>query len=163
VGHVAPIICSAGLLAALAACASEGTSPPAVPTIAKAGVVTDLRIYNDKVRYTFSDGEVREVPTEGYRQLTSNDWGGFGLVILGHDLDGLFVAAFLAQEGLPSDCYVENGEGIERGAYIESRGVLWAKSPGFTSSINPALGEPYPMGTRFCFNDHGLVASVIGR
>jgi hypothetical protein len=140
--------------------AGQGT-PPAVPTIAKAGVVTNVRIYNEKVRYTFSDGEVREVPTQGYRDLTSNGCGGFGLVIQGQDLDGPFVAAFMAQDGLPSDCYIENGVGIERGAYIESSGVLWAKSPRFTSSISPALGEPYPMGTRFCFNDDGLIQSTI--
>ncbi|MEP6470035.1 MAG: hypothetical protein ABJC24_09720 [Chloroflexota bacterium] len=99
--------------------------------------------------------------TQSYRPLTPDDWGGFGLVILGDDQAGPFVAAFMAQEGLPSDCYVENGEGIERGSSIESSGVLWAKAPTFNSPVHPALGESYPGGTRFCFNERGLVASVI--
>lgn len=101
------------------------------------------------------------MPTEGYRQLTSHGWGGFGLVIVGEDREGAFVAGFMTQDGLPSDCYVENGEGVERGSYIESSGVLWAKAPSFNSPIHPALGESYPGGTRFCFNDRGLVATVI--
>jgi len=137
--------------------------PATVPAIEKVGIVEDVRIYPDKVRYRFADGSVREVQTEVYRTLNAHEWGGFGLVIVGEDRDGPFVAAFLEQDGLPRGCYVENGIGIERGAYIESLGVLWAKAPGFTSAVDPAFGEAYPAGARFCFSDDGQITTVIGR
>ena len=141
---------------------SDPLLPASVPAIDKVGVVYDVRIYADSVRYRFPDGTVREVPTDVYREITSHGWGG-GLIILGEDRDGPFVAAFLEQDGLPRGCYVENSVGIDRDAYIELLGVLWTKAPGFTSPVDPAVGESYPPGARFCFNDRGLITTVIGR
>jgi hypothetical protein len=63
---------------------------------------------------------------------------------------------------LPPDCFRENDIGIERGKYIETEGVLWPKAPSFTSPIHADIGSAYPGGTRFCFNDHGLITEVIG-
>lgn len=122
-------------------------------------MATDVRFYQDSVRYTFADGTVHEVPA-GYRQI--GDSPGFGVVIIGSDGNGPFVAAFPTQAGLPPDCFRENAEGIDRGAYIETEGVLWSKAPTFTSPIHPDVGSAYPGGTRFCFNDHALITEVIG-
>jgi hypothetical protein len=145
------------LLVALTGC-SLGSSPaPSPPTIQAAGVATDVRIYQDHVRYAFADGSVHEVPLS-YRQIGH---GGFGLVIIGSDSGGPFIALFPTQGGLPADCYRENAEGIERGAYIQTQGVLWTKAPSFTSPVHPDAGSAYPGGTRFCFNEQGLITTVI--
>ena len=117
----------------------------------------DAGYYSDHARYVFSDGSGHEVPTS-YRQI--GDLG--DLVIIGSDRGGPFVASFPIQDGLPPDCYRETAVGIERGAYIEAEGIMWAKAPGFASPGTPAVGTEYTPGTRFCFNEHGLIESVIG-
>jgi hypothetical protein len=53
--------------------------------------------------------------------------------------------------------------GIERGAFIETQGILWAKAASFVAPMQPKLGSAYPTGTRFCFNALGLITGVIGR
>ncbi|MEO7332779.1 MAG: hypothetical protein ABIZ71_02425 [Gemmatimonadales bacterium] len=146
------------LLVALTACGPAAGPAPSPPAIQAVGVATEVRIYQDYTRYVFADGSVHEVPNS-YRQIGD----GGGLVIIGFDSQGPFVASFPIQGGLPSDCYRENAVGIERDAYIEAEGILWAKAPGFASADAPALDTEYPAGTRFCFNDRGLIAYVIGR
>ena len=147
------------LFVALTGC-SLGSSPaPSPPTIQAVGVATDVRIYQDHVRYVFADGSVHEVPLS-YRQF--GDGGLGGLVVIGSGSRGNFVASFPTQAGLPTDCYRENAEGIERGAYIQTQGVLWTKASSFTSTVHPDAGSEYPGGTRFCFNEQGLITTVIG-
>jgi hypothetical protein len=149
---------AAVLAVGLAGCASGAGPAPSPPIIEAVGVVTDVRIYADRTRYTFADGSVHEVPAS-YRQLGD---GGFGLALIGSDADGPFVLTFPLQADLPPDCYRENGVGIERGRHIELWGVLFEKAPGFTSPGVPQVGTEYPGGSRFCLDDHGLVTSVIG-
>jgi hypothetical protein len=147
------------MLLLLAACSRGADVAPPPPTIEAVGVATDVRIYADHIRYEFADGSVHEV-TSHYRQL--GDGAGFGLVVIGSDAEGAFVATFPTQGGLPPACYRDNGVGVERGGHVELWGVLFAKAPGFPSEVEPELGAEYPAGTRFCLNDRGLVTSVIG-
>jgi hypothetical protein len=150
---------AAVLFAVLAGCASGAKPAPSPPTIEAVGVATDVRIYADRTRNVFADGNVHEVPASD-RQL--GDGGLFDLVVIGSDAEGRFVLTFPLQADLPPDCYRENGVGIERGAHIELWGILLEKAPGFSSPVETAIGAEYPGGTRFCLNDHGLVTSVIG-
>jgi hypothetical protein len=139
---------------------SRGASPaPSPPTIEAVGVATDVRFYEGHVRIAFADGTVHEVAA-GYRQI--GDSPGFNVIIIGSDSQGPFVASFPTQAGLPPDCFREHAEGIERGAYIETEGVLWSKAASFASPVHPDVGSTYPGGTRFCFNGRGLITEVIG-
>ena len=156
-GELAGILVIVGLVAACNGIGGTAGPAPSPPTLQAVGIVTDVRYYEDHARYVFSDGSVHEVPAS-YRQV--GDPG--ALVIIGFDEAGPFVASFPLQGGLPPDCYRENAVGIERGAYIEAEGILWAKAPGFMSAETPALDTKYLPGTRFCFNDRGLVAYVVG-
>jgi len=151
-------VLSGAALLALSGCAKEAGPAPSPPILQAVGVATDVRLYEDHTRFVFADGTVEEVPAT-YRQIGESP--GSGLIIIGFDASGQFVASFPTQAGLPADCYRENRTGIERGAYIEMEGVLWAKAPSFTSAAAPANGSAYPGGTRFCFNDRGLVVAVI--
>jgi hypothetical protein len=155
-GWTAKIVPSAALMLALTACGLLASPAPNPPTILSAGVTVDAKV-GQSVEYTYADGTTREVNPAGYRQLTPAGWFG-PLVILGQDDTGPFVASFMTQEGLPSTCYFENAEGIARGAYIETRGVLWARA---SSLASPASGSTYPIGTRFCFNAQGVIDGVI--
>lgn len=147
------------LLAALTACSIGVSSAPSPPTLLAVGVATDIQIHRDYTRIVFADGSVHEVPNS-YRQVgesPGNSW----LVIIGSDAHGSFLASFPTQGDLPPDCYRENAAGIERGEYIEAEGVMWAKAPDFSSSVQPAVGRDYPLGTRFCFDDRGLISKVV--
>jgi hypothetical protein len=162
-GPALVIALALGLALGLAACAPASLPAPSPPSISRVGIVTGLDLGNDFVRYTFDDGSTMQFDPTAYRQLTDDGWGGFGLVVIGFDADGQFVAAFPTQDGLPTDCYVENYEGIERGDYIQMHGVLWKKAPGFDDADLPDAGTAYPGGTRFCFNEHGEVSGIIPR
>jgi hypothetical protein len=150
-------------MAVLAACAPESSPPASPPTISQAGIVTDVAIGDDFVRYTLTDGPSVEIDPRDYRPLTDDGWGGFGLVVIGYDADGPFVASFPTQQGLPADCYVENEEGTERGEFIEIHGVLWQKAADFNFLDVPDEGAAYPGGTRFCLDEAGSVSAVIPR
>lgn len=147
------------ILLTLAACRQDAGPAPSPPTIEAVGVATDVRFYQDHMRLVFADGSVHEVPTS-YRQVAEapGNW----LVIIGSDSTGPFVASFPTQAGLPADCFRNNSTGIERGDYLETDGVLWAKAATYTSATTPEIGSPYPGGTRFCFNSLGLVTAAIG-
>lgn len=143
----------------LVACASALPAPVhSPPTISAVGVATDERVFDDHVSYAFADGSVQDVPATT-RQVAD---GPAGLGIIGSDGQGPFVAAFPTQRGLPPDCYRDNAVGIERSDFIETRGILWAKAPDFTSPTRPAPGSTYPPGARFCFNARGQISAVIG-
>ena len=154
--RTASIAGRAALLLALTGCGLIPSPAPNPPTILAAGVVTDAKV-GQTIEYTYADGTTREVNPDGYRQLTPAGWSG-PLVILGHDDTGLFVASFMTQDGLPSTCYFENAEGIARGSYIETRGVQWPKA---SSVASTASGSAYPIGTRFCFNERGVIDGLI--
>lgn len=148
------------LLGALTACGSQAGPAPSPPAVAAVGIATDVQIHADGTRLVFADGSVHEVPSS-YRWIGEAP-GLSWLVIIGSDGEGNFVASFPLQDGLPPDCYRENAVGIDRGAYIEAEGVLWAKAPDFSASAHPDTGSAYPAGTRFCFNERGLVSGTIG-
>ena len=158
-GRIAVIIAA---FASLAGCAAAAPAP-LPPRIEQTGIVTGLAEGRDFVRYTFRDGSTRKIDPQWYRQLTENGWGGFGLLVLGDDQHGPFVASFMPQGGLPADCYVGNGPAVERGDYVEMWGVLWEKAPGFATSVHPADGSAYTSGTRFCFNAAAQPTKVVSQ
>jgi hypothetical protein len=157
------LVRQSGIAAALllmVGCNQAQTPAPSTPTIDAVGVATDVRIYAEHMRITLDDGSVHEI-SPSYRQL--GECCGFWLTIIGSDGQGPFLASFPTQDGLPADCFRENAVGIERGRYIETQGVMWAKAPTFAAPDTPDAGSMYPAGTRFCFNAQGMVASTIGR
>jgi hypothetical protein len=146
----------------LVSCESVFPPPSAPPVIEFVGKPSETRIGATSVTYVLADGGTLEVDVAGYRVLGPHDWSG-ELVILASDAEGMFVASFLPQEGLPHDCYVDNEVGIDRGSYIEIRGVLWRKAPSFLAAEPVTPDRRYPAGTRFCFDDSGEITSTVGR
>lgn len=146
----------------LGACESIPPPPAAPPAIEFVGVPEENRIGPTAVTYVLADGGTLEVEMAGYRVIGPADWSG-ELVILASDAEGLFVASFMTQGGLPDDCYVENAVGIDRGGYIESRGVLWRKAPSFAAAVSVPPDHAYPAGTRFCFDASGEITTTIAR
>jgi len=144
----------------LASCVATPPPPDAAPVIEFAGVPTEHRLEAATVSFVLADGGTLEVDTAGYRVLGPHSWSG-DLVILGSDADGLFVASFMPQGGLADDCYVENEAGIDRGAHIETRGILWRKSPTFAAADPVLANVAYPAGTRFCFDESGEITSTV--
>ena len=71
------------------------------------------------------------------------------------------MATFMRQDGLPESCYVENEVGVDRGESVETRGVMWPKSPDFTAAEVVAPNARYPAGTRFCLDRTGHVISTV--
>jgi hypothetical protein len=145
----------------LGSCSTQPGAPPP-PTIEVVGLIRSVEIHPGFVRYLLEPDRVWDAQDGRYRVLRPGAGGG-ELLLAGTDLQGSFVATFQTQDGLPSGCYVENAVGIERGAYLEIRGVMWAKEPGFASDPEiPARDAEYPSGTRFCFDAAGRVASAVG-
>jgi hypothetical protein len=147
--------------AAVLACSEPGRLPPTTlipPVIEMAGIVADARSIDATSEYTLDDGRSFTV-TRGPDRILGRPGG--GLVVLGHDRDGRFLAGFPTQGGLPDDCYVDNSEGVDRGAFVELYGVLWRKSPAFVAAQLVRPDHEYPGGTRFCFNADGLVSGTV--
>ncbi len=145
-------------VALLGACGRELSLMP--PTIEIAGIVVGADADSSTVRYTLIDGRAWTANTDVYRLLSSS-WAG-DLLVAGADAEGRFLATFMRQKGLPADCYVENTTGVEWGDYIEIRGVLWSKAPGFHAGGGvPPRGREYPGGTRFCFGQDGFIFSTV--
>jgi hypothetical protein len=137
--------------------------PPAPPTIQVVGVLADEQIADPKRTYTLADGRTVDVDTRVTRIAFE---GGLGHpFVLGTDADGPFLAGFEHQDGLPDDCHIvpAGGPGIERGPYVEIKGILWKKAVDFHSDIAPPLmGEEWGGGsTRFCFNERAEVTSAV--
>lgn len=161
-GGTAARIAVTVVIAMLTSCVADPVLPaPDPPVIEWVGVPDEIRI-GQTVTYVQPDGGIVEVEPDGYRTLTSAGWSG-ELIILGGDADGMFVAAFMRHDGLPESCYVENEVGVERGEHIETRGVLWPKSPTFQTAEAVAPDTRYPAGTRFCFDRTGRIVSTVGQ
>ena len=131
---------------------------PGSADIEFAGLATDLRISGEHYEFTDASGVVHAIEIDDYRQVTEHGCC-IDLVVIGADAQGPFVASFMTQGGLPDDCYVENDPGVDRGSHVEILGILWRKSPGFAATIPDGTG--YTPGTRFCFDEHGRVASIV--
>ena len=144
----------------LASCTFTPPPPTAAPVIEFAGIPTETFLGATTATYTLADGGTLEVDMADYRVVGPHDWSG-DLIVLGSDADGLFVASFMTQGGLPEDCYVENAVGIDRGTHIETRGVLWRKAGSFVAAQLVLPDEVYPAGTRFCFDDTGEITSTV--
>ncbi len=147
--------------AAIAACQATALQPPTLqpPTIMRAGVAASVSTDGSSVHITFVSGPPVTLSLDGLRLVT----GGVGgeLVISGSDADGPFLAGFTTQDGLRANCYVDNAQGINRGQYLQLRGILWQKSPAIDDPEKPGTGQAYPGGTRFCFDESGAVRAVL--
>lgn len=148
------------VVAVLTACVVEPMPPaPAPPVIEWAGVPTEVRV-EQTVTYVLPDGGTLEVGPAGVRTVTPAGWSG-DLVIIGSDADGMFVATFMRQDGLPDTCYVENELGVDRGTHVETRGILWSKSPAFQAAEAIVPDTQYLAGTRLCFDRSGHITSTV--
>ena len=147
-------------VALLAACAGPQAVRPPSSTIEAVGLIADARFYPDRVVYRLESGSVWEGQVGSFRTIM--DWGG-KLLVAGSDADGRWVATLGPQGGLPETCYFTPERGTEWGDAIAIGGVLWEKAPTFSADPTPAVGSDYPVGTRFCLDTRGQVASVIPR
>ena len=157
-------VIAAFMAGVVSACAAAPTAEPAgtatlrPPEIEFAGLVTDVRTSGEHHEFTDAAGTVHAIDMNEFRQFGEHGCC-FDLVILGSDAAGPFVATFPNQGGLPDDCYVENDVGIDRGSHIEILGVMWRKAPGLEGAV--PFGVEYPPGSRFCFNERGMIADII--
>jgi hypothetical protein len=143
--------------------ADPSTQPLSPPTLEVLGTFAGEEIADPDRTYILADGRRLHVSIDTTRVLF--DGGGLGQpVVLGSDANGEFVAVFTHQNGVPADCHLPGiaAVGIERGAFIEIKGILWRKSPSFRSPVAvPPNGREFSSSTRFCFNDQAQVASII--
>jgi hypothetical protein len=153
---------------ALAACSAVEPSPPppplSPPTFEAIGILADERISDPDRTYILADGRRFDVSMLETRMLFDAGGGIGAPFILGSDETGSFVGIFGRQDGLPDGCNIAGigGRGIDRGVFIEIKGVLWVKAPSFDpASAPPSSGTPYPSSTRFCFDDHARVTSTV--
>lgn len=113
---------------------------------------------DEQIKIRYDDGRGAAVLLAGRRLIN----GGTGdIVIIGHDDRGAFVAGYMRQDGLPSNCFVDNAPGVDRGDYIELRDILWSKASYFSSAVAVQADHAYPGGTRFCFNEMGLIWATV--
>jgi hypothetical protein len=150
-------------VALISGCSAQPPSPPAPspPTIQTLGILAEERLADPNRTYVLADGRTIDISLEQTRVLFD---GGFGQpFVAGTDETGPFVAVFAHQDGLPDDCHVvpAGADGIERGGFIEIKGVLWRKALTFHSPETPNPGDHYQSGTRFCFDEQVQVASTV--
>jgi hypothetical protein len=137
---------------------ASATRPP-TSSIETVGIVTAVRIYQDRVEYRLADGRSWTAAPGTYR--TVMDWGA-KLLVVGSDPHGRWLATFGPQDGLPDDCYFTPEPGTDWGDGIAIAGVLWHKAAEFQPAGGvPGIGKDYAGGTRFCLDEDGLVASTI--
>lgn len=153
------LLALASLVAVLSWACSTPTTSLTPPLIEKAGLVASVWEESDNVRYVFADGVEVAFSTKDRRLLTGTPGG--KLVILGVDAVGKFAGAYLPQDGLPADCYVDASDGVDRGEFIELRGVLWRKAASFSQAELVPHDTPYPRLTRFCFDVTGEISETI--
>ena len=152
----------------VAACAEVELSPPprplSPPTFEAIGILADERVSDLDRTFILTDGRRFDISMLQTR-LLFDDGGGIGApFVLGSDGTGPFVGIFGRQDGLPDGCNIAGigAEGIDRGPFIEIKGVMWRKAPTFDpASAPPSSGTPYQSSTRFCFDDHAQVTSTV--
>jgi hypothetical protein len=157
-----------GCAVIISSCAPLVTDSPKVPSSPSAlrppvieltERVASTQIFSDSVKYTTVDGRSVSISMAD-RRLITGSWDA-QLVILGHDELGGFIATYQIQQGLPSDCFVDGSEGIDRGDYVELHGVLWKKTYRFKSSSDTHVDHSYPLGTRFCYDARGFISGIV--
>lgn len=149
--------------ALIGGCSTQPPSPPPLPPVIQTvGILAEERIADPDRTYVLADGRTIQVSIEVTRVLFE---GGLGQpFVAGTDASGPFVAVFAHQDGLPDDCHIPGigAFGIERGSFIEIKGVLWHKAAAFRSARSlPAFGEQFDASTRFCFDDQAEVMNTV--
>lgn len=146
------------------ACNSLGESTPpqaASSTFDVVGVVTGHSVTSNRLIFDLEGGDTVEFDRDVVRVLFESG-AAPRLLISGRDKSGDWLVVVGGQEGMPSDCSVVNAAGIEWGKRIDLFGILWPKSDAFQVDMPlPALGSPYPDGTRFCLDASARVAAAI--
>jgi hypothetical protein len=168
VGRTVAVIVGTFLLAGCGAVEPPPSPLPSTslspPTFEAIGILADERISDPDRTYVLADGRSFDVSMVQTRMLF-DDGGGVGQpFIKGRDETGPFVGIFGLQDGLPDGCYIPGigARGIDRGIYIEIKGVLWRKAPSFDPASAPGSnGTPYPSSTRFCFDDQARVTATV--
>lgn len=113
--------------------------------------------------FEIADGLVVSVDLSKKRQVVPPG-GSPALLVVGVDDRGEWVAVIGHQDGTPEGCHVLNSVGYELGDSLAIAGVRWQKATDFTTPIPaPAVGRPYPDGTRFCLNGVAEVDRVLLR
>src|SRR5690242_13685109 len=125
---IAHLLIASTIAIAALGCGSAPAPSGGPAIIDEAGLVTSQGTDGRQNHYVFSDGRSAYVLLIG-RRLINSALG--DVVVIGHDTNGPFLAAFTNQDGLPGNCYVDDAQGIDRGAYIELRGILWTKATQF--------------------------------
>jgi hypothetical protein len=141
----------------LTACSAQAIRPP-TSTIEAVGLIAEERFYADRIWFRLEGGQTWEPQTGTYRIIMN--WG-TKLLVAGSDATGRWLATLGPQGGLPKTCYFTPERGTEWGDGIAIAGVLFPKAPGFSFDSTPGVGSDYPLGTRFCFNINGQIASAI--
>ena len=113
----------------LIACAGPQASHPAASSIDVVGLISAQRIYADEVVFTLENGKTWSGQTGTYR--TVMNWGA-KLLVVGHDAEGLWIATFGPQGGLPESCYFTPEPGTEWADGFAIAGDLWAKAAEFS-------------------------------
>ena len=144
-------------LALLAACSPPAVRPSA-STIDVVGLIAEARFPAAGVEIRLESGQTWQGQAGTFRQVMN--WG-MKLLVVGTDANGVWMATLGPQGGLPADCYFTPERGTEWGDGIDIAGVLWQKAPTFSFAETPSVGSDYPIGTRFCMNEKGEVASII--
>lgn len=140
-------------------CTSIAPTTLTPPLIEAVGRLASVEQGGNDVAYVFAEGRRVFFSTQERRLLTPIPGGEFA--VLGTDAIGPFAAAYMAQGGLPADCFVDNSLGIDRGTFVELRGVLWRKASDFVSFQPMAPNTAYPQGTRFCFDERAEISRTV--
>ena len=135
---------------------------PGPSEVQAVGRITGQSQRDTRVKYELADGRVFTVDLET-RRMVGNEGGSPAILVLGRDALGDWIAVPGHQDGLPDGCHVLSQDGFELGDSIAIDGVRWPKAPDFAASPVPALGFPYPAGTRFCLDEQAHVQAVISR
>ena len=133
---------------------------PGPSDVQAVGTITGQSQRDTTVKYELADGRVITVDL-ATRRMVGNEGGSPAILVLGRDDRGEWIAVPGHQDGLPDGCHVLSQDGFELGDSIAIAGVRWPKAPEFAPVSVPALGFPYPAGTRFCLDEQARVEAVI--
>lgn len=137
----------------------EVPPPPREPPVIEfAGIPTEVRI-GQTYGFTLPDERDLEIHPNNVRLPTGSTSG--TLYVIGRDAEGRFIVPFMTQGGMPDGCYVAFEPGVDRGAFIEIAGILWAESPDLDPAERLQPNNPYPLGTRFCVDESARVWKIV--